>query len=473
MRRSYWLLLVVALGLILPASAPGHGLVARADLPVPDWLFTFGAGAVVLVTFVGLAVAWRRPLLEDAGVRWLPDQLGRALTGRAIDLFAGALGIGLLALVVWAGFAGTTSPGANIAPTFVYVGFWLGLAAASVLLGDVFRLFNPWRAIGRVASWCTRSLDVPPAMGYPARLGYWPAAASIFLFAWLELVVADGDEPETLAVATLIYTVVQFVGMALYGVERWCERGEGFGVYFSLLARMSPWQREGRRLGLRAPLAGLASWTALPGSVALLAVLIGSTSFDGFSAGATWQDLAKDALDEIDGWGLGPVRSLELIYGAGLIASIVVLGGFFLAGAALTRRLSGGDEPVSVIARRYVHTLVPIAAAYIAAHYVSLLLFQGQALGFLLSDPLGRGSDVFGTAGWSIDYGVVAAETFWYLQVGFVVAGHVAALALAHDRALVDLREHVKATRSQYGMLGVMVGFTVLALWLLSEAAKG
>ena len=116
---------------------------------------------------------------------------------------------------------------------------------------------------------------------------------------------------------------------------------------------------------------------------------------------------------------------------------------------------------------------MPIAAAYIAAHYVSLLLFQGQALGYLASDPLGRGSDVLGTADWSIDYSIVAPETFWYLQVGFVVAGHVAAIVLAHDRALVDHDSYARATRSQYGMLGVMVGFTVLALWLLSEAAKG
>jgi hypothetical protein len=51
-----------------------------------------------------------------------------------------------------------------------------------------------------------------------------------------------------------------------------------------------------------------------------------------------------------------------------------------------------------------------------------------------------------------------------------VVAGHVAALVLAHDRALSLYPESQLAVRSQYWMLAVMVGFTTLALWLLAAA---
>ena len=52
----------------------------------------------------------------------------------------------------------------------------------------------------------------------------------------------------------------------------------------------------------------------------------------------------------------------------------------------------------------------------------------------------------------------------------FVVLGHVAALVLAHDRALVLYERARVATQSQYWMLSVMIGFTSLALWLLSES---
>ena len=104
------------------------------------------------------------------------------------------------------------------------------------------------------------------------------------------------------------------------------------------------------------------------------------------------------------------------------------------------------------------------------AHYFSLLVFQGQAMAYLISDPLGEGTDYFGTAAVGIDYGVVSATAIWYVQVCALVTGHVAALVLAHDRALADFRATQRAVRSQYWMLAVMVGFTTLGLWLLSEA---
>jgi hypothetical protein len=125
---------------------------------------------------------------------------------------------------------------------------------------------------------------------------------------------------------------------------------------------------------------------------------------------------------------------------------------------------------VERLARAFVHTLVPIALAYVSAHYLTLLLFQGQAIFFLSSDPLGDGSDLFGTAGRSVDYGVIGANATWYWQVAFVVGGHVTALVLAHDRALALYDDAKQAVRSQYWMLAVMVGFTSLALWLLSQS---
>jgi hypothetical protein len=117
-----------------------------------------------------------------------------------------------------------------------------------------------------------------------------------------------------------------------------------------------------------------------------------------------------------------------------------------------------------------VHSLIPILAAYVVAHYFSLLAYNGQDGLRLLSDPLGEGSDLLGTADSTIDFGVVSATAIWYVQVGALVLGHVAALVLAHDRALVLYCSHRDATRSQIVMLVLMVCFTCLGLWLLSAA---
>jgi hypothetical protein len=122
------------------------------------------------------------------------------------------------------------------------------------------------------------------------------------------------------------------------------------------------------------------------------------------------------------------------------------------------------------VGERFVHSLVPIAVAYVIAHYFSLLAYNGQALYTLVSDPLGDGSDWLGTAGRAIDYGVVSATAIWYVQVAALVCGHVAALVLAHDRALAVAGTARGATRSQVVMLLVMIAFTSLGLWLLSVA---
>ena len=222
-------------------------------------------------------------------------------------------------------------------------------------------------------------------------------------------------------------------------------------------------------VGLRPPLAGLPQLESAPGTVPLLAVMIGSVTFDGASEARPWTGISPDLAQFFQDAGLSPQHSLELAFLIGLIGAIVLVWGFYRL-AILGAKGVGGGFSADRLANAFVHSLVPIALAYVAAHYFTLLLFQGQALGYLASDPLGDGSDLFGTADSQIDYTLIGGEATWYWQVGFVIAGHVAALILAHDRALALYDDNRLAVRSQYWMLAVMVGFTSLALWLLSQA---
>ena len=391
---------------------------------------------------------------------------------RVLEIACGAVGVFLLGVVVWSGFRGTEASTANFAPTFVYVIFWLGLVPVSVLFGDVFRALNPWRAIGRVVAWVARTAartDLPAPLPYPERLGNWPAAAGIFAFAALELVYSEGSKPEVVATAALVYSAVTFVGMALYGVEAWTNRGEAFSVYYNLFSRISPVAVRDGRIGLRKPLSGLAALTPMAGTVPLLAVMIGSVTFDGASEASVWTNVAPDIANFFTDVGFSPRDALEMAFLIGLIGAVLFVYGFYMLGVAGARSVGGGFT-TRELSRQFAHTLVPIALAYVAAHYLTLLVFQGQAIVFLASDPLGDGSDYLGTAGRSIDYTVLSSNATWYLQVAFVVTGHVAALTLAHDRALAIYDKARLAVRSQYWMLVIMVGFTSLALWLLSQS---
>jgi hypothetical protein len=466
----------VALAVALPEAALAHGIQGKRDLPIPEWLFGWAAALVLLVSFVALAVLWPKPRLEeDDG--WRPlGRVGRALASRPVDIACGTIGVLLLVLTVYSGLAGENIPRSNFAPTFVYVVFWVGLVVASVLLGDVFRAFNPWRAVGRAVSWTSARLgsgEPSEPFEYPERLGRWPAAAGLLGFTVLELALRSGDEPRTLGIAILIYSGLTWFCMSLYGVERWCDRGEGFSVYFGLLARLSVFERRGDVVGRRRFLSGLPRIDVVPGTVGLLAVVIGSTSFDGFTASKAWsENLALDLKDLFEGIGFGGEAAQQLAAGAGLVAACALIYGFYTLGIRGVRTV-GGDLDVRRLSEAFVHSLVPIGVAYVMAHYVSLLLYEAQGIPALLSDPLAKGSDLLGWADVTIDYTWIGNETLWYFQVAFVILGHVLALTLAHDRALALYERASAAARSQYWMLGVMVGFTCLALWLLSEAAQG
>jgi hypothetical protein len=210
-----------------------HALVAREDLPIPAWLFAWGASIVLIVSFFVLTIAWREPRFEENRFRPLGSSLSRLALGLPTQVICGLIGVFLLWLTIYAGLRGTDAPDRNFALTFVFVTVWLGFPVLSVLLGDVFRAFNPWRAVGRAAGWAFASLvgQAPAHARYPQWLGRWPAAIGLAAFVWLEIVygtsggVSVGLSPETTAIATLAYSGYTLAMMVLFGTEEWCRRG--------------------------------------------------------------------------------------------------------------------------------------------------------------------------------------------------------------------------------------------------------
>ncbi|MGN6189008.1 MAG: fenitrothion hydrolase [Conexibacter sp.] len=454
-----------ATGALTPAAAQAHGIAGSAALPIPQWMFAWAAAIVLIASFVALGVLWPRPRLQAPRLR-------RVLTiPPGIRTLCGLIGVALYGVVVYSAFAGTEVPTANLAPTAIYVAFWVGIPVLSVLIGDVFALFSPWRALYRWVSGAARrvhpSLDAEP-MAYPAWLGRWPAALGLVAFAWVELAYVDRDVPATLGLLALAYGFAQILGMSLFGERAWSERADAFGVYFNLCSRISIWETRGRELCVRPPLSGLPRLDPLPGTVAVLVVLIGATTFDGASNGVLWVDVAPWLQARFADLGASFNLASELASTVGLLLAIGAVGAFYELGIRGMRTVDPRRD-VRELARTFVHTLAPIAFAYAVAHYFSLLVFQGQALIYLASDPLGTGANLLGTANAQVDYTLISPTAIWYVQVVTLVAGHVAALALAHDRALaVFPADRRAAVRSQYWMLTVMVGFTCLGLWLLS-----
>jgi hypothetical protein len=455
-----------------------HALVARKDLPVPAWLFAWGASIVLIVSFFALSVGWREPRFERERWRPLGAGLSRALLGLPAQIFCGSVGVFLLGVAIYAGLRGTEAPDRNFALTFLYVTTWLGFPLFSVFLGDVFRPFNPWRAVGRAAGNGFTALagQRPAHLRYPEWLGRWPAAFGLIAVVWLEIIygasggVAVGLAPHAAAVAAVFYSVYTLTMMALFGTEQWCRTGEVFSVYFGMFGRLGCFGTEDGRLGVRRPLATTTTWATVPGSAAVVIASIATTSFDGAQEGAFKGALESTFTRLVDA-GFSLTQALRLTDTVFVLLTFAGVGLVYLLGV---RGMStvGDAPPLKKLRAGFAHTLIPIAFAYLVAHYFSLFVFQEQAqFTYLLSDPLGTGTtDLFGTASSGVDFRLLSANSIWYVQVGVLVVGHVIGLTLAHDRATAYWGDYRQAARSQYWMLAVMVAFTCFGLYLLSVA---
>jgi len=234
------------LGLTAPRFALGHGFGQRYDLPVPLWLWVAGAAAAVALSFAVIGVFVRgTPGLHDYPrvdlLRW---KLGRLLAHRATRLAARILAVGLLVLVVAAGVAGSQNPTRNLAPTAIWVIWWVGLAYLSALLGNVWALINPWATLFEWAEAFVRRGDPEArlALGrrYPRFLGVWPAVVLFLGFAWIELVFRGRAVPAYLALLTLGYSLVTWTGMLIFGRAVWLQQGDPFALAFGVLARFAP-----------------------------------------------------------------------------------------------------------------------------------------------------------------------------------------------------------------------------------------
>ena len=437
-----------------PAAA--HGVGGRTDLPVPAWQLAWAASFAVAASFVALGMFWDTPKFRSAAAgRTLSRSLQRAC--RVQSRAVGAIGLLALAVLLYAGLAGNTNPSVNIAPVAVYIVFWVGLQVVSVLVGDVWSHMNPFRSLADGSARLGARLRSRPAADADRGAGNeWWAVAAIFGFVWLELAFHDNAEPRVLGIYLAAYTAALLVGAAAFG-RGWLRDAEGFGVLFTKLSAMAPLHRDGGALRLRAPLAGLAVLPMRRGSVAFILVVLGSTTFDGFTRSSIWLDIAA----ERTGWGLTAVNTVGMVF---IIFGVAVL---YRAAIAAMAAVTGDTE--RELAEVFAPALLPIAAAYTVAHYFSYLLLEGQQIIALVSDPFGRGRDFFGTATYLVDFTLISTDAIAWTQTAAIAVGHVLAVAVAHDRA-VERWPRRLAVRSQYPMLAVMICYTVIGLLLLLGA---
>jgi hypothetical protein len=501
MRRVAVAALAFSLTLSGARPALAHGFGPTYDIPIPLWLYLYGAAAAVVLSFLPLALSSRKE--RDAPYDYPRFDLFRVRLLRTLltsNLLIGGLrllSVAIFLVVVIAGLVGLQS-GYNITPTFVWIIWWVGLSLSTAFVGNLWPLVNPWRVVFDWAERLVRGLGYRDGLElgerYPEALGIWPAVGLYLVFVWIENVFSGSYVPRYIALFALAYSLITLYGMAFFGKETWLRRGDVFSVFFGLLGRFAPTEvrvkdaevclgcdgcgddarggcvncyecfastaPEERELNLRPPAVGLGlPEKVTPGGAAFVIVVLAGVTFDGLLETPLWLEIVR----------LTPVTQT-----LGTILLPLLFLTIYLGFVELSRVLGGGGGiGFRRFAAAYAFSLVPIAIAYQAAHYYTYLLVQGQMIVSLVSDPLGWGWNLFGTADFEPRYGIVGAGFVWYSQVALIVAGHVIAVYLAHSISLRLLRDPGRALKSQLPMLVLMVLYTMTSLWILAQPIVG
>jgi len=466
---------------LVAAPASAHSFGRLYTLPVPFWLYVYGAVATLIVSFLLIAAlatqqhASLRPATRPA------PQLSAGMT--RLRPWLRALSVMTLLLCILSGLIGVQDPYRNINMTCFWILFILGFAYATAVTGNLFDTLNPWRVLSELPGPQQRLFD--GLWTYPRWLGYWPALALYSGFIWIELF--GHSLPRTLAWQLLIYSGITFTGMICFGREAWLRHGEFLGVFLRLIARMSPLQHtaqpDGTRLHWRFPFAGLQHARAEHISLTLFILfMLSATAFDGLRGTVPWFRLFwTDPTGLLQHWlGQPPIYAFVQLrpYYLGFESLCLLLSPwlYFAAYALfvwLGRIMAGSRVPMRQLLLDFSFSLLPIALVYHITHYYTLLLSQGVKIVSLLSDPFGWSWDLFGTAQlWRAPI-LPEMGTVWHTQVGLILFGHVVSVYLAHQQALRSFGSARAALLSQLPMLVLMVLFTTAGLWILAQPMQG
>ena len=485
-------LLAAIVTALVPATTLGHALGTTFPLPVPLWLYLLGAAIAVGASFVVAVVVGHPPSVPPQyPTRPVPDNPARA-TGLVLRL---------LGLVWWYGaiLAGVLVGGNTFLPAVLFwIGIWVGVPIAAALFGNPWPSLSPFRTTYDAADALVRLVAGGRRLDLGVRVPNvrrGPAVALLFVFLVLELIWPDRLDPESLATVLVIYTLVTLAGMVTLGSVTWLRSFELFEILNGWFGRVGPAGRRTRRtalcegctdgcnpaqcvdcaecmaardggdqgIELRWWITGLTEVQPNLGwsDAGFILLALAGVTFDGMQETTLGANILAVLFPPLS-TAFGPLWASYLAPALLLAGTYVFFVGAFAVAVWLTRRIGAaaagsGAHELGRLAGSYGPTLLPIAAGYLIAHYLTLVI-QGIAwLPLLFADPnaLAPVLDVIPTA------------FIWYLSVAAIVGGHIAAVFLAHRLAL---RDHpARPILAGLPLVLLMIGYTILSLWIIAQ----
>jgi len=424
----------------------------RDTLAVPRWLYLATGGATIGASALLASFVTDRTL-----IRYLHNW---SLSGPTVDnwrtplVWVGrGLGVAVFGLAVYLGLTGPQLPTASFTILVTFVIVRAGLPMLTYLGGNLWPVLNPWRGIVSLLPTGYRT--------YPEGLARWPAVGGLLLLVWIEVIFPVSTIPSVLSIAILGYSVVTIVGAVLVGPNAWFGNADPLSVLFRFFGAVAPVKRRHGELTVKLPGSDLTDADLITDTsdVAFVIALIWELTYSGFittETGAT----TIETLVSLSTIGVGAVQIRAiLIYTLLFVSGYVVFFGAYWYAGVLSRRRTGTYITAKRIAFRFAPSLLAIAAGYHLAHYTGLAVSLSPALGMAIVSPLSPPANplTLSPPGW-----------FEGLSIAYVLVGHLLAIWAAHATAYELFSSRLVAIRSQYPFIVVMIGYTVISLWILS-----
>ena len=501
------------------ATEDGEAVMVMGGMP--PWLFV---ASIVLVLVLSFVIVERVGSREKAGEGFRFNLLKNPkvyalVKSRWFQFVPQVITVAALVFLIYAGLFGNRI--GNITPVAVWTIWWAGLVFAVALLGPVFCAICPWDLLGRFGirrrlQTLTLGLKVPKALR-----NMWPAIILFALLTWAELGLGVTTDPRSTAYMAIGMVVLAIAAALVFRKKAFCAHLCPVGRISGMYANFAPIEIRSAdpevckscktQDCLRGNDEGYACPTGLSlrvlnentmctmctecvrscdqNNVAInlrpfardlvhkvkirsdeawmCVVLLALTLFHGFSMTTAWENFnpGSPSLMKWMATTLGTPNTLNFTLGM-IVVIAIPIALFELscwAAARLTRDSGLGAQKLF---RAYSLSLLPVALFYHLAHNLMHLLMEGGSLVPLLSNPLGRGTDHFGTA--SMQMGHLASETtIWYLQIALILVGHLFGIVIAHRISRRLFEDPKQATRSLIPMLAVMIMISIAGLSLM------
>jgi hypothetical protein len=463
-----------------PAAA--HMMQVAYNLPVPLWMYAYGATAALVASFVVVAYFVRADSAHVAPSSTATRRTSSRTIAPPVVASLRLISVAVLALAIVSGLIGSRTADTNINMTLFWVAFVLGFTYLTAFVGDLYAFMNPWLVL---CQWSARLAPAlfRPRLRYPAWLGCWPALLLYMAFIWLELF--GHVAPRSLSIALATYTALSIAFACVFGIEDWVRNIEFFALFLRLVAKLAPVEilpveagERGARYLLRRPFSALWNDRARHFSeLVFVLFMLSSTAFDGVHETLPWVTLYWKHLYPMLATFIGthdPRQYLVLVdvfywwqWGSLVLSPFVYLAiyQFFMM---LAKWVTRSGLTVTALGVAFAYSLIPIAFVYHFTHYFTLLLAEGPLLVMQLSDPFGFGWNLFHSAGLFVDGILLDAGVIWHTQVWSILVGHIVSVYVAHVQALRIFRTSREATLSQAPVLLLMVALTTIGLWILS-----